>query len=151
MKEMQWCVFGCCLLSSSHTCVLMLWSLFYLTHNPLHTLKAYQIFAEQQRVPPVMCHRPGDEVLHMLQLATKVYSPLQLVLQMLLETAGDILWSSKEPHVKSPRAETESNTHLLSCNIKHRWRCDILRAPSTCMGLERKDKEKPRRRKRRRR
>lgn len=73
--------------------------LFYLTHNLLPTLKVYQLFAEQQRVPPVMRHRPGDEVLHMLQLAAKLYGPLQPVLQMLLKTAGDTLWSSEDSHV----------------------------------------------------
>lgn len=34
---------------------------------------------------------PGNEVLHVLQLATQLYGPLQLVLQTLLEITGDTL------------------------------------------------------------
>lgn len=34
---------------------------------------------------------PGNEVLHVLQLAAQLYGPLQLVLQTLLEITGDTL------------------------------------------------------------
>lgn len=54
-----------------------------------------------------MRHRPGDEVLHVLQLATELYRPLQLVLQMLLKPAGDALYGDKDTHAAKTQMSTE--------------------------------------------
>lgn len=45
----------------------------------------YQSPAEENRASAVMGRSPGDELLNVVQLATYLYCPLQLVLQTLLE------------------------------------------------------------------
>lgn len=52
---------------------------------------AYQSSAEEHRACAVMGHSPGDELLNMVQLATYLYCPLQLVLQTLLEALCNLL------------------------------------------------------------
>lgn len=52
----------------------------------------YQSPAEEHRASAVMGRSPGDELLNMVQLATCLYCPLQLVLQTLLEVLWDFLW-----------------------------------------------------------
>lgn len=51
----------------------------------------YQVFAEEQGAPLVMSGCPGDEVLHLVQRATHLYRPLQLILQTALKVIGETL------------------------------------------------------------
>lgn len=57
----------------------------------LNVQNSYQLFAEKQWIVSVVGRSPGNEVLHVLQLAAQLYGPLQLVLQTLLEITGDTL------------------------------------------------------------
>lgn len=59
-------------------------------------LSAYQRPAEEHRAPAMVRCCPGDELLHVVQLAAYLYDPLQLVFQPLLEVLGDLLQRNTE-------------------------------------------------------
>lgn len=54
-------------------------------------LLSHQSPAEEHRTSAVMGCGPGDELLNVVQLATDLYCPLQLVLQTLLELLRNLL------------------------------------------------------------
>lgn len=64
----------------------------------------YQVFAEEQRAPLVMSGCPRDEVLHLVQRATRLYRPLQLILQTALKVIGETLHREKKGHKTDPLA-----------------------------------------------
>ena len=70
--------------------------------------QAYQSPAEEHRASAVVGRRPGDELLNVVQLATDLYCPLQLVLQTLLEILWDFL--QRKP----------IKMHLVTCDYWYR-------------------------------
>lgn len=79
---------------------------------------AYQSSAEEHRACAVMGHSPGDELLNMVQLATYLYCPLQLVLQTLLEALCNLLQKIKKN------------------KCKHEVLCPYLQKASLVIGLQ---------------
>lgn len=63
-----------------------------------HAVATYQGPAEEHRASAVVGHSPADKLLNVVQLAARLYCPLQLVLQTLLEVLRDFLWT---PHRKT--------------------------------------------------
>ncbi|TNN86624.1 hypothetical protein EYF80_003092 [Liparis tanakae] len=69
--------------------------------------QALRSLAEEHWASAVVGRSPGDELLHMIQLATSLYCPLQLVLQTLLEVLRDFL-ALREELLPSQREGEES-------------------------------------------
>lgn len=61
------------------------------TGHMLSTVATHQGSAEEHRASAVVGHSPGDKLLNVIQLAARLYCPLQLVLQALLEVLGYFL------------------------------------------------------------